>query len=406
MSLNKNQLLCSIDLSETGIKYLNSDIFENFNQFILELIKINKNHERNTLKISFSNIEALDSFRLPYLNTVLFIQDSRINKIQPRSLNANTKIELNLFNVTTSSVNWLNLLDSSKLKLLNLRNIPNFNDGFNFRSSLYPITSIIDLKIYNTIMPALDENFFIFKILKYIENIEFVDCSISKIQNGLFESYKNTFRYLKILILTNNNITEINDRTFSGLYNLILLDLDENPIKFIDSKAFNGLRKLNTLSLNNNIKVIDLMRSPQWFINFIVEDHSHTSQLQEINFKNKKWLSNFCLIDLFFKSLLNSSESLIVKNSTKMQHKNIIGSSKSKYLKLFHDDEVEPNYSEDVYCNLIYICKQNPNRLMNWKIEFMNSICVKVFDLVDNLENRCLLNEKAQSCQDTLNGKY
>ena len=87
-------------------------------------------------------------------------------------------------------------------------------------------------------MPALDENFFIFKILKYIENIEFVDCSISKIQNGLFESYKNTFRYLKILILTNNNITEINDRTFSGLYNLILLDLDENPIKFIDSKAF------------------------------------------------------------------------------------------------------------------------------------------------------------------------
>ena len=183
-TLNKTQIVCSIDLSETGIKVLNSDVFENFNQFILELVKINRNHEKSTLKLSFSNIESIESFKLPHLNTVLFISDSSLKKIQPQSLSYNSKIELNLLNVTANSVNWLNLLDSSRLKLLNLRNIPNMEEEFIDTShQLFPIATIIDLKIYHTFLPILDENFFLFKTIKYIEQMEFMGCSIFKIKN-------------------------------------------------------------------------------------------------------------------------------------------------------------------------------------------------------------------------------
>lgn len=97
-------------------------------------------------------------------------------------------------------MNWLHLLDSAKLKLLSLRNIPNLKEEFNNLNKeilVYPMASINDVKIYNTYLPIIDDNFFLFKVLKFIEQLELNSCSISFIKNSIFEKVSDSQLILK-----------------------------------------------------------------------------------------------------------------------------------------------------------------------------------------------------------------
>ena len=360
---------------------MNSDVFENFNQFMLELVKINKNHEKNTLKISFSNIHSIEIIKLPHVNTVLFISDSHLNKIQPQSLASNSKVELNMLNVTASSVNWLNLLDSSRLKLLNLRNIPNMYDEFNAMNQLFPIVTIIDLKIYHTFLPILDENFFLFKTIKYIEQMEFIGCSISQIKNGTFSNYKTRFRYLKSLIISNNNLTQIKEETFIGLSNLVQLDLDDNPIEFIADDAFKHLKKLKILSLNNNIKLVDLISNLVWLTTLL--NLKQERSLNEISLKSSLWTKDFCVLHNVVSHLKIANEQI------QRQKNNTI--EKTRHLRLFFDDDFdEKNQDDDSYCNINFICKySNSHTASFWQVDTINS-CNRIFKAIAR-EKRCSL---------------
>lgn len=112
-----------------------------------------------------------------------------------------------------SSLNWLHLLDSAKLKLLSLRNIPNLKDEFNNVNRdilIYPMASINDVKIYNTYLPIIDDHFFLFKVLKFIEQLELNSCSISFIKNSIFEKVLKFFEYLTVWInFFDNNILSL-----------------------------------------------------------------------------------------------------------------------------------------------------------------------------------------------------
>lgn len=92
-----------------------------------------------------------------------------------------------------SSINWFHLLESAKLKLLSLRNIPNLKEEFNSQNKefiMYPIATITDVKIYHSYLPIIDDYFFLFKLLKSIEQLELNSCSISFIKNSIFDKVK------------------------------------------------------------------------------------------------------------------------------------------------------------------------------------------------------------------------
>jgi len=224
---------------------------ENINEIYTELIAYNIEHANNVIKVSLSNIKQIESFKLTNTNIVLFIRDSLIKgAVEPKSLRLSShKIDLNLINVTLNANGWLNLLDSTSFhNLFTMRNIPNLNSLFDETQSsrLFPITTITDLKVYNSYMPLLDENcFFMLKILKYIEQIEISNCSISQIKEKLFN--KITFSYLRSLSLANNRLTRINTFTFAGLNELVMLDLDDNPIEIIEMGAFDSLKKVSLM---------------------------------------------------------------------------------------------------------------------------------------------------------------
>ncbi len=202
-----NQLICSIDLSETGIDSINATTMNNLNQIYSELVNLNKDHDKNIIKLLLSNITTIKQFRLEHANIVLIIRDSFVSHIDAKSFKHN-RIDLNLINVTflnTPLQHWLNLLDSTSLSLFTLRSIPlkfehqSLSNASSSSSLLFPITTIVDLKIYNSNLSQLDDSFFMFKLIKYIEQIELSNCSIEHIRNKLFN--KITFSYLRILSL-------------------------------------------------------------------------------------------------------------------------------------------------------------------------------------------------------------
>ena len=108
--------------------------------------------------------------------------------------------------------------------------------------------------------------------------------------------------------------SRINAQTFLGLNDLVMLDLDENPIEIIEAKSFDSLKSLKTLSINNNIKLLHLIKHVQfnnWFNGLIFNNLIRGTNLMEISLKNGIWIQDFCLIQDIF---LRLNKNLILKS--------------------------------------------------------------------------------------------
>lgn len=93
-------VLCSIDLTETGITSLNAETFDHFDMLLLELIRLNSNQSQTDVKLFLSNLDEIREFKMPhYHNIALFIRDSNIRSVQPKALSKSGKLELNLIGI-------------------------------------------------------------------------------------------------------------------------------------------------------------------------------------------------------------------------------------------------------------------------------------------------------------------
>jgi hypothetical protein len=437
--LKTKQRLCSIDLSDTGIVELSAaDTFEHFSVFYVNLMKINPN--QTAMVMSFSNIEYIKELRFPpELNVVLFIRDSNLRAVQSKALSGNNKLEVNLINVNITIPNWFMLLETSRLKLLDLRNIQNlkeeYNTGLNQHVSLVPTTSIVDVKVHYSYLPVLDDNFIFFKILRSIEQLDLVRCSISFIKNGIFDKHAGTFKGLKYLTLAHNNINRVTEQTFSGLQNLVKLDLDENPIEYVQQNTFVGLKKLRILSMNSNsngpnVKSLNPTGSPVWMFNIF----KNNRDLKEINYKTSRLLNSYCALNTIISNIKSFNENVngLKNNTLRLSRLNSDddgsggGGSAAlaiynhnphtyKKLRLFTQEQLEAKYeifSErnnfDLYCNVFLVCKytmvyeENDNTEL-WVFDSFRA-CPSI--VLRNYEYKCGFEQKNLECQNAQTGLY
>lgn len=209
-----------------------------------------------------------------------------------------------------------------------------------------------------------------------------------------------------MLSLANNNITRISVNTFTGLNELVMLDLDENPIQIIEANSFDNLKQLKSLSINNNIKLINLIQHSQfnnWFngliFNYLIKD----TRLMEISLKSKLWIENFCLIQDIF---LRLNKNLISKNlndhdenaneSNAIEHKN-----SNRRLYLFNEDQIDTLISNVNYCNIKFICANLKN--LYWRLEVYN-LCIRIKTKKTQID--CLYYKMSYECSLNLNSKY
>jgi len=172
-----------------------------------------------------------------------------------------------------------------------------------------------------------------------------------------------------------------------------MLDLDENPIEFIESQSFDTLIKLKQLSLNNNIKIIQLIQQPMfysWFTSLITikqEQQANNQQQQQqetsidISFKSNLWLQDFCFIqDLFLR--LNS-----IRISSSNSHSG---------LQLFNEDQIDSSIINSYYCNIKFICLNFKN--INLKLDVLNNMCYKLAEIETTTNFNCIFYRMSYEC--------
>jgi hypothetical protein len=394
--LDGSQIFCSIDLSNTYIHDLNKYFYLNFNTFIKSM---KEKVQKESFKMSFSNLRKIQQFNFTSnLNLIIYIYDSFVYEINSKIFEKNKNIDLNLVNFTTYSNNWFNLLDSSTINVLSLRFINDLTN-ITFRNNYFS-SSIREIKILNSNIVYLNESFFLFKLLKYTEQIELINCDIEEIQDGLFENYDFISRNLKILILSNNNIQKITRKTFYGLKNLLLLDLDNNPIEFIDRNAFESLKVLETLSLNNNIKFDYIYYDPIWFYSLLNSDSfKYSKSLKKISFANENSILNICYLSSLIDSINNYQNKT---TSNKFYHR-----KRKKFIKLFPRKlDLVQLYNklklDEFKCNIYFVCKymEKQRKISNliFQIESVD-FCKSYHNLFDNSSLRCNFNQNIKKCK-------
>jgi hypothetical protein len=394
--LNGSQMFCSIDFSNTFINDLNKYFYLRFNSFIKEL---NQKVQNENFKISFSNLKKIQQFNFTVnLNLIIYIYDSFVYEINSKIFEKNRNIDLNLVNFTTYSNNWFNLLDSSNINVLSMRFINDLTN-ITFKNNYFS-SSIRDIKILNSNIVYLNESFFLFKLLKYTEQIEFINCDIEEIQDDIFENYDFISRNLKILVLSNNNIQKINRKTFYGLKNLILLDLDNNPIDFIEKNAFESLTALETLSLNNNLKFDNIFYDPIWFYSLLKSDSfKYSKSVKKISFTNENSILNICFLSSLIETINNYQNKTNSSNIYPRKRKKILMLLPQK-LDMVH---LYNNFKLDEFkCNIYFVCKylEKQKHFSNliFKIEPVD-LCKSFNNLYENSTLKCYFKKNIRKCQ-------
>lgn len=423
--IKPNQFLCSIDLSDTGITELStSDTLEHFSLFYSNLLRLNPN--QTTIKLSFSQIEIIRELKFPTeLNMVLVIRDSTIRYVHPRSLSFTNKLEINLININMTIPMWINLLEASRLKLLSIRNIQNLKEEFgaaggsvaNKEFTLTAITTITDVKVHFSYLPVLDDHFIFFKLLKSVEQLDLIKCSIAFIKNNIFDKYSATFRSLKYLTLANNNINRITDLTFNGLVNLITLDLDENPIESIHPSTFTSLKRLRVLSLNSNhnspnVKSLSPQTTnPTWLFNVV----KNNRDLREVNFKTNRLLGSYCVLSSIINNIKSYNDYVLnLRNITSGSGPYALSSSDSyRKLRLFGQEHLEKSYQDwnekqnhEHFCSVYYVCRytqfyESGDITDLWVVESFRACPVIV---TKNVDTKCAFEQKNQECEAQITG--
>jgi len=157
--------------------------------------------------------------------------------------------------------------------------------------------------------------------MNFYQELELVDLSSNHLVFIPDRAFSNQRRLVELRI-NSNKISELSERTFSGLGKLQFLNLGENLIESIPNKAFRSLRLLKELKLGSNriseienrafvhlveVKIIDL--SDNLLENIPTEALQYLAKLAELNLANNnlKLISDQSLPQLFKLSVLDLS---------------------------------------------------------------------------------------------------
>ncbi|XP_011314609.1 leucine-rich repeat-containing protein 15-like isoform X1 [Fopius arisanus] len=195
-------------------------------------------------------IETEDVYEegIPTLN--LYFKEDSFQKFRKLNL---TEGAYKRFNISTSLVfDGVNIdgasgpfINQDKVKAISLMNngLQEFPRDF-FRG----ISNLIYVHVSHQYFPTLSKHMFS-EISNNILTLRLMHNSVTNIEAEAFSN----FRKLKNLMLSNNELTELQPNMFIGLDSLLALDLDRNKIITIQPGTFGSLLKLRWLFLRDNL---------------------------------------------------------------------------------------------------------------------------------------------------------
>jgi len=230
---------------------------------------------------------------------------------------------------------YLNKEDLIKIIKKNLKKMKGGNDGNKVNYRRVNDDIILDRKTLLQILGYSSEYIFHSKnnaALKELTSIDLSNMNITEIKQNTFSGLSK----LETLNLSNNKINKIELNAFRGLSNLKELNLNDNSITNIDGGILRGLRDLNYLTLNHNIiNIID---------SFSFND---LKDLKTLDLSNNKITT---LTDREFTGL-KSLETLNLSNNeiNKINANPFFLVNNLKYLNLLNNNELTENHIKNLY---------------------------------------------------------
>lgn len=363
-----------IDLSSKEISYLEKNMLEEFGLDIKELDLANNKFEEidlslfnrfdrlmvlnlsyNTIKyvsnefgrldnlielnLSFNLIQSLSKRifeELPNLKKLYLFNNKLYNVHSDLFKNLTQLEELDLSNNTLQEFHSKTLKNLSNLQSLNLSNNPleefdskilenqsnlqslnlSFNSLTKLDSNLFNQKDKLEKIILNdNKLTSID---FLFDEVVYIRILNLSNNKLSTIDNNTFDNNSN----LTELNLSKNQIKKLDGVVFKRLINLTSVDLSENLIDSIDVKEIQKLKKLSNLNLNgnrlrsfdfsilNSLKNLNILRLNKNLIYNISMDSISNSNLVKLYLNNNK----INRIDGTFSGLVKMEEIDLSKN--------------------------------------------------------------------------------------------
>jgi Leucine-rich repeat (LRR) protein len=226
-------------------------------------------HDSKTEKVILSHTDIISVLSINHFThlKVLNLSNNKITDMNDTLINLTTLTELNLSKNLLTKVNGLSYL--KQLKKLNLSD--------NLIKNIPFMYNMLNLEKIN----LSDNNIECIENMHNLRNVKKLNLSYNKIvrlSNINGTSVFNDMNELRILSLVENNIFEINEKTFENLHELIDLNLSSNNLS--NTNGLKNMKKLRILLLaNNQIKNIsDMIGLPNLQMLCI-----QTNMLEELN---------------------------------------------------------------------------------------------------------------------------
>ena len=294
--VNVSSAVSELDLSKNSLTSLSARSFHGFAGL-----------QTLTVRWNLLAVVESDAFRGTQLRR-LDLSANRLATVRPRTFTGveSTMLELDLSSNVIVSVDdaFFGLSALSRLDLrhnllasLTTRSLRGLTSLRHLRldnnliaqidpSSLFDLSKLINLALRGNPLSALTR-------LRFPDNaslsyLDLSECSLTAIPRGV----PDTATYVQ---LRRNNITRLSGDGFRGAFRVKILVLDENRISDVDDRTFGHLRSLNQLWLNNN----ELVRVPAGLpssVQRLMLDSNNIDRLVADSFANLSKLGTLTLM--------------------------------------------------------------------------------------------------------------
>lgn len=253
--------LRSLDLSNTGIKSLQVELFANSPD--LEVILLRNNAIQEIGDGSFSNLKNITLIDLSHNNIMTIKSSAFINLMGIKRLllkgNQLSAFKGEFFNTGTS----LEELDISDNQL----------------SYLFPSSFRIHPRLRRIVASNNKFTFFPSELIASLQYLEFIDLTGNLLKSIDELDYARLPR-LRTLVMANNELEALSEMAFHNSSQLQTIDLSNNKLERIGERTFEGLVRLELLNLEGN----QLTELPE-----TIFERSKLQSLENINLANNEF---------------------------------------------------------------------------------------------------------------------
>ncbi|XP_062557497.1 chaoptin [Armigeres subalbatus] len=258
--LNKLQV---IDMSDCGLKSIQSDLFHNNTE--LRIVLLSHNHLKTVDENTFMTLSSLFNVDLSHNEITAIKPRSFINTINLRTLNLRgnnlKEFKADIFNSETA----METLDLSENEI----------------TAFAPNTFRIHPRLRRIIMARNNIQRFAPELTNTLDFLEVIDLSgneLTTIDQLDFARYMN----LRELYFANNQIEFVNDMAFHNSTQLQIIDLSQNRLDRLTERIFEGLSRLEKLDMSHN----PLQELPEGIF-----DKSRIQKVENLILKNNSFKS-------------------------------------------------------------------------------------------------------------------